>query len=161
MTEKTKEESIDNIISDIRKRADAAEAHGDDCVTSGHAFALLLRSIADRIDVAAARLEADAHLTGAFCEATRKAGNMAKMRAALEAVDALFETVPHIVEGTTVREKVEAALDSPPRNCDLCDDDDDAFAGYHDSLRDGNLVCVRGALRWVFSAANAEKGGDQ
>lgn len=96
MTEAAKRESLADIAADIRKRADVAESHGDEHLTSGHAFGLLLRSIADRIDAAADLQEADALFTGAFCEATRKAGNAAKTRKALGAVRDWLE---HISKG--------------------------------------------------------------
>ena len=50
-------------------------------------------------------------------------------------------------------ENARAALSAPPRNCDRFADEDDAFAAWHDSLNDGDIVSVRNAFRWLFAPA--------
>ena len=50
---------------------------------------------------------------------TNESGNATRLREVLETCLCLFETIPHVLVGTTVRERVEAALAEPPRNCDM------------------------------------------
>lgn len=49
-----------------------------------------------------------------------------------------------------------AALAAPARNCDRYGDEDDAFAAWHESLNDGDVVSVRNAFRWLFALAEGK-----
>ena len=52
-----------------------------------------------------------------------------------------------------VRDEVAKVLDEPARNCDRFDDDDDAFAAWYGSLKDGDVVRVRDAFQWLYAKA--------
>jgi hypothetical protein len=48
-------------------------------------------------------------------------------------------------------EEVEAALEEPPRNCDLYEDGPEALFAYKETLRDGEEVRVPWLLDWLFA----------
>jgi len=56
-------------------------------------------------------------------------------------------------------EEVEAALEEPPRNCDLYEDGPEALFAYKETLRDGEEVRVPWILDWLF-ARTERKGSD-
>lgn len=146
-----KVESSAEIISDIRERADTAERHGEH-QTHNDGVAMLLRSIADRIEAAWKReheeldkrisdLEAYAKLwTGRadelrlkcdeFYAKAKPVGNAAAMREALR--EAIGETCAgckrdcddcmNLKSGWM--KKAKAALSAPARNCDKMPDID-------------------------------------
>lgn len=84
----------------------------EDRLSLQHTIAELTKSIAD----AGETIEAQ---KAKLVELFNRTGNVAKLREALETCLCLFETIPHVLVGTTVREKVEAALAEPPRSCDM------------------------------------------
>lgn len=53
-----------------------------------------------------------------------------------------------------------SALAAPPRTSDCYEDGDDAFAAWHDSLKDGDVVGVRNAFKWLFATA-AQQGNEK
>jgi len=82
------------------------------------AHAMLMDNYDFGVAVGAFQLKAGLLAESGRIDETTNRGNMAKLREALETCLCLFETIPHVLVGTTVREKVEAALAEPPRNCD-------------------------------------------
>jgi hypothetical protein len=100
--------------------------------------------------------------TGILVEDLAGSGNDAALREALENIRKFVGAWREVgVIEKSMAENVfmncDAALAAPARNCDRFDDDDDAFAAWHDALNDGDIVSVRNAFRWLF--ATAEKGG--
>lgn len=88
-------------------------------------------------------------------------GNAAKMREALsDACYAMFNFLKtqngSYEEMANALDKAKAALAAPPRNCDCYRDEDDAFAAWHNSLADGDVVSVRNAFRWLFAKEGKE-----
>lgn len=58
--------------------------------------------------------------------------------------------------GFYMLDKIRAAMAIPVRNCEKHADEDDAFAAWHDSLKDGDIVRVRDAFKWMFAKSDAE-----
>ena len=109
-------------------------------------------------------IEANALAVGGIVESARHSPcNAAAIRDALESVrnwcinklgGASFQVA---VEG--LLQIVDKAMTAPARNCDRFADEDDAFAAWHDSLNDGDVVSVRNAFRWLLAPAAERKGG--
>lgn len=88
-----------------------------------------------------------------------EANNAKKTREALLQIQGIICSIEHDNPLEVIYKVCEAALAAPPRNCDRFDDDDDAFAAWHDSLVDGDVVCVRNGFRWLFATASQEGDG--
>ena len=128
----------------------------EDRLSLQHTIAELTKSIAD----AGETIEAQ---KAKLVELFSRTGNAAKMREALETCLCLFETIPHILVGTTVRQNVEAALAAPPRNCDRFADSWEALKSWHGGLETAHSIARM--LDWLLSSSTDDgseaEGGEE
>ena len=86
-----------------------------------------------------------------------EAHNSAAMRGALVALVQYWEWGVYDARlEAELKQRAMDALAMPARNCDLINDEDDAFAEFVGSLKDGDTVTVKKALRWLFGKAKGE-----
>ena len=111
-SEQERRETLADIERDLRDRADCAERHGDR-ETHNDGVAMLLRSIADRIEAAAKREVVSK-------KETTTIGNAAAMREALVWMSERMNAAVHdgSLDCHEALRKIEAALSAPARNCD-------------------------------------------
>lgn len=126
----------------------------------------VLPSLAERLEAAWKRERAEVReiASTTILKGRVFVGNAAAMREALsDACYAMFNFLKTqnggYEEMANALDKAKATLSAPARNCDRFADEDDAFAAWHDSLNDGDVVSVRNAFRWLFAPA-AERKGD-
>jgi len=164
-------ETQGSILAEMRELAESqydAWLNDPNSAPDGRCWSERLNTLADRIKAAAEweKIDAVTIAAGHAVKLTnekwrRDTGNATALREALEGVlSALADAGFHpYVYGDPLAEaviKARAALAAPPRNCDKYADEDDAFAAWHDSLKDGDIVSVRNALRWLFSTEGKE-----
>ena len=128
-----KSETLADIVSDIRERADNAMRHGGESTTHNDGVAMLLRSIADRLEEAW-KMEEAQWLCVAHNHVKRTVassiGHATALREALVAIDGYL---PHFLQYMRlhwedanaggyfekIKGVIKSALATPPRNCDV------------------------------------------
>lgn len=163
-----RQETIDDIVKEIRGNAEHNHALVE--------ISKYLTEIADRIETAHRRER----------EATRdkssQVGNTAAMREALEKTQSVIATCMEILnkipdgcdydrlvdevadELCDLRDShVKAALSSPPRNCDVLSDTQEALAAIHEDRGYVNnpIDERRLTVEWLFAEAKGETDGSK
>lgn len=163
-----RQETIDDIVKEIRGNAEHNHALVE--------VSKYLTEIADRIEAAHRRER----------EATRdkssQVGNTAAMREALEKTQSVIATCMEILnkipdgcdydrlvdevadELCDLRDShVKAALSSPPRNCDVLSDTQEALAAIHEDRGYVNnpIDERRLTVEWLFAEAKGETDGSK
>ena len=138
----------------------AIVASGDIGSMTRESFALMLKQAAEMLD----RLDEDIGREST-CEESSQVGNAAAMRKACANIAEYAKTAACHIEDThllsyinQIESWAEAALSSPPRNCDVLSDKQEALAAMHEDRGYVNnpIDERRLTVEWLFDEAKGE-----